>query len=727
MKYHSCDPDNAMVRTFVAAALLAFALSAEARQTSDSPPWRSRVTPLRRSLPAVTVSVGYEGAYIPWNNVPVALEVTARDASFDGYIGFHFVDSRGVRTDEVPVIARARLAPGGRWSFATTSALDLPPRRDETREARAIVVEWRDRALRVIAIANAGEPPWTLDRSELLPLRLVHESEGASPGPVFGGAAFAASAAGLRDQAQWYEGFSAFVAPLDLWLDLPKKVREAVFGSGIHLVLWGFPRAGQVPDLLDAAILPISFEAAPGSYRAPWPYGDNSEIALPRSWKMKRDANGVGHGSLPYIVRSQIATWSVDESATRHPLPVSRALPGSVLRALEGDKIIDYSRRADARSAPLSERLALYSSAVVSSVSGLVAIAGWLAVRKKTRIPAVLAIVAVPIAMFATREQIRPRSDSESLEVEVSVAAGVVERSRETRSYGASPLPELPMTAESARTKITRAAHMIRPQFEIRNASTPRSMGTLETGSDWGAVSRISTERSIGDVPAVRVETQGPRELVVEFESPNRVDAVGAEWFCGHRRCWGESAVAPGFRGKATIRDGQLLWGAFGGDRVRIERSQPESIWLVERTRRRTRVFVQPLRLPPTQTFLKIPGEATRSGDSEVVLIALPKRVPERADAIIAIHSRLPQPRPSLVLPEGTMELLPAGENAQQARARRFRIPGGTLEKILRNGGIVHLTLPVPGERIAGIENRTLESLRTTTTVASIEIREKKP
>src|SRR5258705_312737 len=99
-----------------------------------------------------------------------------------------------------------------------------------------------------------------------MPLRI------AGPATALGREAHVEEPNALSDRAQWYAGFSDVVTPLDVWIDLPKRIRQAILGSGIYVVFHGLPRSNQHLDELDRALLPITFDARPGSYQASWPY-----------------------------------------------------------------------------------------------------------------------------------------------------------------------------------------------------------------------------------------------------------------------------------------------------------------------------------------------------------------------------------------------------------------------------------------------------------------------
>src|SRR5207245_11014509 len=105
--------------------------------------------------------------------------------------------------------------------------------------------QWRNTAMAVTASRSARTPPWTSWDKDLLTLAVVNMPE------VLGARPYVESAQNLSDQAQWYTGFSAVVMPVATWLDLPERIREAIFGSGVYVVLFGFPRTDQHLGRLD--------------------------------------------------------------------------------------------------------------------------------------------------------------------------------------------------------------------------------------------------------------------------------------------------------------------------------------------------------------------------------------------------------------------------------------------------------------------------------------------
>lgn len=247
------------MRALIAAVIVLAAWSAEAQTRR---PWNVDVAPPRAALPSVTVDLGYPGPYVPWESAPITLHATAGDMPFDGYIGFHFRANERV-TYDTPVISRAVLRPHEQWTFTTFARIRIfgvSTRSDGGPASRELIIEWRDRATRVIAVQNAGVPPWTFWSEERMPLRVERGDA-------------------LSDRAQWYAGFSEVIVPLDVWLDLPRRVREAIFGSGIHVAFSGTARADQKLDALDRALLSArSTTATPPHPRPtrrdsiPWPH-----------------------------------------------------------------------------------------------------------------------------------------------------------------------------------------------------------------------------------------------------------------------------------------------------------------------------------------------------------------------------------------------------------------------------------------------------------------------
>ena len=491
------------VRALTAALIVVLSSSLRA-EPAERKPWHATVSPSRPGLPAVTVDFGYPGPYVPMLNAPIVLRATASDVPFDGYIGYHFA-VHDLSTLDTPVIARARLRPHESWSFTTFATLRKCCIQN-IRIPREVAIEWRTSAKRLIASQSAGAPPWTSFDQDLLPL-LITDSLDASN--VIGMKPYIERAAALPDRAQWYAGFSSVVCSVATWLDLPQRVREAIFGSGTPLVFFGFPRPEQKSGRLDQTLLPVAFEARSGSYDAPWPYRGSRKLpaAAPLSWTAKTGADKIGADQNPYIVRTNAATWGADDVMLAHSLPsIVRVAPRTRHYMSLADVALERRDRGIA--------LSIYSSVVASVAAILIAITAWLLLRKTPRAAIVAMIVLTTAAVFAQRSRIRPSADIRDYSIRAPIAAGIVDHFHIWRTYGSVPLPPAP---PAARTSIT--GDYGQPEgAELRTSDTAPSMGELHRNSYWDAVSRWTYQRELDTTSANPKRTALPS--IYDYHSP---------------------------------------------------------------------------------------------------------------------------------------------------------------------------------------------------------------
>src|SRR5581483_6129529 len=321
MKYDEPNPDKRMYKRALlpAAVFMLVCLRSRAQQA----PWHTEAVSPRSSLPSVSADLGYPGPYVPWRSAPITLHAKASDAPFDGYIGFHF-RVKDHRTYDTPVIARATLKPHESWTFTTYAHLRRGDQSDRGSDqvGRELGIEWRDRSKSVIAVKAAGVPPWTTWHDAAIPLRV--DANASAPRQVFGRNAYVDTPGNLSDTARWYAGFSSVVIATEAWLDLPIRVRQAIFGSSLPVVFHGLPRANQQLTELDRALLPVSFSMQSNLRVVPPPYGDGRQIAMPMSWTAKPFADRVGTGAMPFMVRTPASTWAATEDVIRFPLPETR-------------------------------------------------------------------------------------------------------------------------------------------------------------------------------------------------------------------------------------------------------------------------------------------------------------------------------------------------------------------------------------------------------------------
>ncbi|HEX9501745.1 MAG TPA: hypothetical protein VGA10_08835, partial [Thermoanaerobaculia bacterium] len=486
------------VRAPIAVLIALLSSSVPGQSIAERKPWHAAVPSPRAGLPAVTIEFGYPGPYVPMLNAPIVIRATANDVPFNGYIGYHLAVGDRLTLD-TPVIARATLRPHESWSFKTTASL----RRwgvQNVSAPREIGVEWRNSTMQKIASRSAGVPPWTSWEDDLLPLRVVASGAEMSAAEVLGSKPYVERADALPDRAQWYTGFSAVVMPVATWLDLPEKIREAIFGSGRSVVFFGFPRPGQPMGRLDQTLLPIAFSARPGSYDAPWPYRNSRQMpaATPLSWTAKGGTDKIGPAQNPYLVQTNAAAWGADEVAVSRALPAMarignrRPLIFNSLQ-LEASDWPDETRRHLLGIAAKHDFLRVYSGAIAAIAAIVLAIVAWILLRKTPRAIVAVSVVLAAAILFVQRGRIRPASDVRDYVIRAPIAPGIVDHFHVWRSYGPTPLAG---PAPIARTSIT-GDYGKWANAEVRTSETPISMGVLRHSRDWDAVSRWSYQREI--------------------------------------------------------------------------------------------------------------------------------------------------------------------------------------------------------------------------------------
>ncbi|HKS22427.1 MAG TPA: hypothetical protein VJZ76_06500 [Thermoanaerobaculia bacterium] len=495
--------------------------------------WHAAATPPRPTLPAVAVDFGYPGPYVPWDSAPITLHATAGDAPFDGYIGFHFRVNEHFSYD-TPVVARAVLRPHEQWTFSTFARLRrqgvISGNYNSTDPTpRALFVEWRDAAQLEAAAQNAGTPPWTLWNAEKRALRVTHAGESA-PASVLGRAACTVNANQLSDRAQWYAGFDGAAVPLDVWLDLPRRVREAMVGSRVELALFGLPRGDQQLDDLDRALLPVTF--AGGTAKA------------------KADTDAIGSD----MVRSAAATWCASGTGVSAALPATRS---TTARTPAGYEISFLQYRSGAWPRP-AQLLRRYAGLVTSLAAAVIAVAGWILLRRRQRAGIAVAMLGFAVIVLGVRPYIRQSTGRYVFSVQAPIVDGIADTLEVDRTWGASPLA-VSADAAPTRTGVTGADDLYQ-RLEVRTSETPLAMGAF-TRFDWNAITRWTRRRELTAAGArVRVHSSDAKKLVIDFESPFNVNRVWAQWLCGDHLCVGETDMRRAASGTVTIESHHLLW-----------------------------------------------------------------------------------------------------------------------------------------------------------------------
>jgi hypothetical protein len=691
-----------LVRNLIALFVLLLPAAADAASLEV---WHAVVAPPRPVLPTVTIDLGYPGPYISPITSPITLRATTGDVPFDGYIGFHLAVNNA-RTFNVPIISRAVIGPHQTWTFVTEADL-----RYFGKVKRELVIEWWDRLMTTDVFATARIPPWSerprrlrvLPAGQTLPISTDEDS--------------VEHADALSDTARWYSGFRSFVIPLAVWLDLPARVREAVFASGIQLVFSGLPKPAQTMNAIDRALLPVVFDPRPGSYEIPWPYQSApAPVAVPVSWKAKAGTASAGSSGMPYIVSSEVATWVADDAALNRALPVMSAVP----RYLP-------DRPARGASPTLSEVFRSFFPLTATFVITLMSLVLWVMMRRSPRRVLVFVALAASTAIVLGRDRIRPMGHGFNRRLEFPgkattvagytysihspLAPGIVDNFTVEKIYGASPLPAKQASAEFLRTSITSASHDENSQnIEIRNSATAPGWGAMLRGLAWDAVSRSSERRELAEGPVIRVLQREPAKLVVEYESSIGVDRISAEWICGDTGYFGAVPANGGKRGTATIESGITTWSPLGLAWWEIPVSHAVASQPAPRTKvtlyQKSRDGIQVLQWrelfavsdrKPEFFYMNGRLEPDANG-ARSILFAIPVAlVPSTATAIIGIPKDLGTGKLTIGWGTGTIELTPATRDDWRFTVA-YAIPPETFRQIVHDGGILQVTAKVTDE-----------------------------
>ncbi len=694
--------DKMFARRLITLAALVLSSPAEAQLART--PWHAVVAPPRQSFPTVAIELGYPGPYIPWENAPITLRASAGDYPFDGYIGFHFrVNDH--RTYDTPVISRAVLRPHEQWTFTTFGRLrrygglgEVPatPGRVVPRE---IAIEWRSQTMRVAALRSAGVPPWTLWNEQLRPLLVVAPGAELAEKVALGRTASVQRANGLSDQAQWYDGFSDLVVPLGIWLDLPRRVREAIFGSGIHVVFFGFARANQQLDDIDRVLLPVVFSASPGSYDAPWPYRESRAmpLATPVSWIAKNGARFVGSRRSPYIVQSAAATWAADEIGVSLPLPAMTAIPIRLRIAEQHSSA--YDPNADVRTAwpRPAQLLRMFPASALSIAAVIMSLSAWMAMRKRMRVAAMIALLLLAVFTLAARNSIRPPAGTYDVDIRTPVSPGIMRSVHARRVYGPTPIREETGDAERIRTSITGGTADWSEDAEVRTTKTAVAMGLMRSRRDWDALTRWSVRRELGEPPMIRIRSHDAKKLVVEFDSPMPVGYIHATWTHGAAMYFGGAAVPEQRSGTVTIVHGSDLQ----------QESEP-SVWYIpgrparwygsvvelrqkNRTSSRWLYWFEPI--ADEKSFMIGSSANQESARSVSWTFALPlQSTSADATALVSVFNDSPSNQVKVSWANGTTAIQPTGRQGLMF-APSYVVPPAVFREILAGGGIVKVTI----------------------------------
>jgi len=516
-------------RPAILAAAVGF-LALHAIGAEPAPRWRATAAPLRRPLPAVEVELGYPGPYASTYSSPIELRARST-VPFDGYIGFRFGVGRAMAKD-IPVFARTVLGANSAWSFRTDADL----RRGETAALmqRELIIEWRNRALEVIARQNVGRPPW----SEQRPLRIVGSRE-TFPASLryIGREAVAIRDRDIAPRAQWYAGFREIVTPIEVWLDLPAATREAIFHAGNRLVLFGAPRADQSFTALDEAIIPVRFEAGN------------------QAWHPATDAEFAGTRDNPAMAAGH-ATYIASEETLRGPMPGMR--PRVELR---------FRRTSQWEEDPLSfdalrriPRTALPAAAALLSTIAL-----WIVMLRRNDLRLAIPAFAIAAALIVAHVRMRPAAGKYLAENRMPITAGIVRHQWDEHVYGPAPIAEEAVTPAAFASFISNRQG-IDEEAEIRGPQTPIGHGTMVfTQLPWDSTRRDRTRVELEEkATAVRLSDMREDSLTCEYDLPSPAQTVMAVWFRRGVQHVGRAALPHPRNGRITIRELKRLPGIGG-------------------------------------------------------------------------------------------------------------------------------------------------------------------
>lgn len=706
--YHGCFRKRHSMFTRAPIALVIALLPALA---GASDRWQANVAAPRRGLPPVTVVMGEPGPYIPTSGARIELSVAESPSSFDGYIGYHFtLDGRGARlsrTSDLPVISRISIPRGGHWKFATQARID---RVFDPKALRyAIVIEWRNSAGRILAQQSAGTPPWSTPR----PLRITRAGEEQAPDALLlGEPPFALQGSRLPLDAQWYQGVSSVVVPVDVWLDLPAAAREAIFASGRPVVFFGVPRNGQTMTPLDDALIPVAFEPTPSRTIVPWPYRTNaSEIASSWTWRAKPDARIAGNEASPYLASSLVATYVADVAALASPVPSMKNAPAWLIPPHW--LAFRSGGRPSAR-----ELIREFRPFIVCIAMAVLSIVIWLSIRRTPRFLMLLVAVVISAAMVGARDWLRPSSGTLEWEQLTPLSPTVQRHVHVFHDYALTPLPERRLPPELARTTLSGHGEAIQ-NAEIRVSDTAPGHGALvKLGSQSDAMTRWSARNELGVAPRVSVQGRASKTLEIDFESTTAVDFIAAHWECGRESCGGTIRLNGAKSGHATIRNGSAVWPILGvlpsmdGD-VAVQQL-PEAnthVFLIEKRRNGMRFVEWIQRTGDSQSLIRIEAHLHRVQGKYTASVVLPRKPTMASHRFsVLLRSAAMPPRGITVTGESGSVVLDTGGRLQLLGLHQYGAPPDALARIAPNGGILQITIE-PAEATHDDAVRSLRSI----------------
>jgi hypothetical protein len=678
---------RSMSRALITFVVVLFSAAAAAQSVAaPGGRWHGEAVAPLPGLPAVSVDLGEPGPYVSTGSAVLDLHATAAGIPFNGYIGIHLAVGKNATLD-VPLLGRAVLAPRQSWSLRTSFRLEQTPMAYETKldlSNRELVVEWRDRSMRLMSQRTVGTPPWT----EPLPLRVTGGGEPPSA-TLLGQRACVRPSSELSDRAEWYRGFAAVAMPVAVWLDLPLPVRQALFGSSIRLLFFGAPRETQAMSALDRAAIPVTFRRTAGSYTAPWPYSPSpATVTVPVSWQANPETRVAGPGQSPFLVTNGVAAYAAEESALARPIPAMTPEPLH--------RNWSEQQREPRVSRPTPADIGReYRPALVVGLLLLLSVAVWLLARRHPRL-AVLALTVVAAGgILAFRSRIRPVTGVFVIDRIEPVAPGVVRRFHTIIESGPSPLAERPPEPDQRTAVSASGWGWGQEQAQVVTSRTLPSQGASYYNSAWAAAMRRSFRQELGVAPAIHIRSRDAKRIVLDYESPIEVDTIRAGWFAGERVCHGDAKAGGSKSGSVTIESGSVLWSGSDFESAPLfvlagAPSPPDVVVVLIRDRgdeMRTLGWMKTVDDRGIRT-LRIGGELVPQPDGMLsCLIALPPGFRTAGATISAsVSQRLTAKRVTLSGPVGSRSFGP-GTN----------FDAGELAQFAHDGNLIQLTVEPDG------------------------------
>lgn len=595
--------------------------------------WTAEALPPRPTLPIVSVELGEPGKYVPIERgqgdtsefrpfTRIVLTAVNGDYPFDGYIGYEIVVGE-IETRDIPVLARAVLAPGERWSFSTYFHLISVPAAQMAK--RELAISWTNRKTRQIAQVSVGIPPWSKRR-----VLLVSETAPADhAGTAFGLPAYVSTPAALSDVSQWYTGFSRLVVPTSLWLDLPVRVREAILGSGLHVTFVGTPRASQPLTAIDRALLPVEFEPVAGSYEIPWPYG-NGRVSTAVNWKPKAGTFSSSGEGAPILVESRIARYAADASILNRP------------EAFVARSSMPQRKELRKGSSGVSRRIVADRKPFVAALIALaIGVAAWLFLLRRRIVIAVSATLLLAALLLAQRDSLFLRSGIHTAERLTALSAEIASERRVFVQFGESPLGEIAVTSKSVRTAVWDHGD-VHQDAEIRTLRTPPGFGKVTLNrSAWDLTSRWMQTNRVAAVSGISVTRRSPEEIAFRVASSIPSQYVAAQWISDGRLFYGEARGERSTDGELVVRAGDSIpeFDDREYDEVPGFDAFSVRLWLFEESRLSSRAVHWALpaesRDLPHFRILGLLRETEDSGDSKVLFAIPPEAIQKKAFSVI--------------------------------------------------------------------------------------------